>query len=63
MHDVRRHGVQFGIKRVVVGENVFPMELLDERRLRLRQAGGKCSLERPLRIDAPMPGKLVRVLV
>jgi len=39
------------------------MELLDERRLRLRQAGGKFSLEGPQRIDAPMPGKVVRVLV
>ena len=48
---------------VLVGENVFPMELLDERRLRLRQAGGKFSLEGPQRIDAPMPGKVVRVLV
>ncbi|MFN2546555.1 MAG: biotin/lipoyl-containing protein [Myxococcales bacterium] len=48
---------------VLVGENVFPMELLDERRLRLRQAGGKFSLEGPPRIDAPMPGKVVRVMV
>ena len=48
---------------VLVGENVFQMELLDERRLRLRQAGGKFNLEGPQRIDAPMPGKVVRVLV
>ena len=48
---------------VLVGENVFPLELLDERRLRLRQAVGKFSLEGPQRIDAPMPGKVVRVMV
>jgi biotin carboxyl carrier protein len=48
---------------VLVGENVYAMELLDERRLRLRQAGGKFSLEGPQRIDAPMPGKVVRVMV
>ncbi len=48
---------------VRAGESQFPMELLDERRLRLRQAGGKFSLEGPQRIDAPMPGKVVRVLV
>jgi len=48
---------------VLVGENVFPLELLDERRLRLRQAVGKFSLEGPQRIDAPMPGKIVRVMV
>ena len=52
-----------GALSVLVGENVFPMELLDERRLRLRQAGGKFSLEGPQRIDAPRPGKVVRVLV
>ena len=54
---------QEGQLHVLVGENVFALELLDERRLRLRQAGGKFSLEGPQRIDAPMPGKVVRVLV
>ena len=48
---------------VLAGENLFPLELLDERRLRLRDATGKFSLEGPQRIDAPMPGKVVRVLV
>ena len=48
---------------VLVGETAYPMELLDERRLRLRRATGKFSLEGPQRIDAPMPGKVVRVLV
>lgn len=48
---------------VRVGETVYPLELLDERRLRLRHATGKFSAEGPQRVDAPMPGKIVRVLV
>ena len=48
---------------VLVDETVFSMEWLDERRLRLQKAGGKFSMEGPQRIDAPMPGKVVRVLV
>ena len=48
---------------VLVGETVFPLELLDERRLRLQRAGSKFGTEGPQRIDAPMPGKVVRVQV
>jgi biotin carboxyl carrier protein len=48
---------------VLVGDTVHPLELLDERRLRLRRAVGKFSMEGPQRVDAPMPGKVVRVLV
>ncbi len=48
---------------VQVKESVYPLEILDERRLRMRRASGKFSLEGPQRIDAPMPGKVVRVLV
>jgi biotin carboxyl carrier protein len=48
---------------VLVGDTVHRLELLDERRLRLRKASSKFSLEGPQRIDAPMPGKVVRVLV
>ena len=48
---------------VLVGESVYPMELLDERRLRMRRASGKFSAEGPQRVDAPMPGKVVRVMV
>jgi biotin carboxyl carrier protein len=29
----------------------------------MHKAGGKFSLEGPQRVDAPMPGKIVRVLV
>jgi biotin carboxyl carrier protein len=48
---------------VLVGETVYSLEILDERRLRLRRASGTFTLEGPQRIDAPMPGKVVRVLV
>jgi len=48
---------------VLVGDTVHALELLDERRLRLSRAGGKFSAEGPQRVDAPMPGKIVRVLV
>jgi biotin carboxyl carrier protein len=52
-----------GSLAVLVGDEAHAVELLDERRLLLRQAGGKFSLEGPQRVDAPMPGKVVRVLV
>ena len=48
---------------VLVGDEVHELEILDERRLRLRRASGKFTLEGPQRVDAPMPGKVVRVLV
>jgi biotin carboxyl carrier protein len=48
---------------VLVNETVHRLEILDERKLRLRRASGKFSLEGPQRIDAPMPGKVTRVLV
>ena len=48
---------------VLVDDQVHELEILDERRLRLRRASGKFTLEGPQRIDSPMPGKVVRVLV
>jgi biotin carboxyl carrier protein len=52
-----------GKVNVLVGESVYPLEILDERKLRLRRAGGKFTMEGPQRVDAPMPGKVTRVLV
>jgi len=49
--------------RVLLGDEVHAFELLDDRKHRMHQAGGKFSLEGPQRIDSPMPGKVVRVLV
>jgi biotin carboxyl carrier protein len=48
---------------VLVGDEPHELEILDERRLRLRRASGKFSLEGPQRVESPMPGKVVRVLV
>jgi biotin carboxyl carrier protein len=49
--------------RVSVRDHVFPVEIADERRMRLRAAGLKPGAEGRQTIDAPMPGKIVRVLV
>ncbi|HET6440206.1 MAG TPA: biotin/lipoyl-containing protein [Anaeromyxobacter sp.] len=43
--------------------SVFPVEILDERRLRLRRAAGRFTVEGKQTVTAPMPGKVVRVLV
>jgi len=48
---------------VLVNDHLHSLEILDERKLRMRRASGKFSLEGPQRVDAPMPGKVVRVLV
>jgi acetyl/propionyl-CoA carboxylase alpha subunit len=48
---------------VLLRGSVFEVELLDERRLRMRAAGGRLSDEGPQVLVAPMPGKIVRVLV
>jgi biotin carboxyl carrier protein len=48
---------------VRVNQTQVQLEMLDERKLRLRRATGKFTLDGPQRIDAPMPGKVVRVLV
>ncbi len=41
----------------------FPIEILDERRLRLRRAAGRFTVEGKQTVTAPMPGKVVKVLV
>ncbi|HUB06358.1 MAG TPA: biotin/lipoyl-containing protein [Myxococcales bacterium] len=48
---------------VLLRHSVFSVEVLDERRLRMRAASGKLTAEGPQVIVAPMPGKVVRVLV
>jgi biotin carboxyl carrier protein len=52
-----------GQLRVRVGDSVYPMELLDERRLRLRRAAGKFVAEGKQNLTSAMPGKVVKVLV
>ncbi len=48
---------------VLLRHSVFAVEVLDERRLRMRAASGKLAAEGPQVVTAPMPGKIVRVLV
>jgi biotin carboxyl carrier protein len=44
-------------------DSAFRMEILDERRLRLRRAAVGFSAEGKQTVTAPMPGKVVKVLV
>ncbi len=44
-------------------DQLFPIEILDERRLRMRRAAGKFTVEGKQTLTAPMPGKVVKVLV
>ena len=48
---------------VRLADSVFPMEILDERRLRLRRATGRFTVEGKQTVTSPMPGKLVKILV
>jgi biotin carboxyl carrier protein len=48
---------------VRVADSVYPLEILDEKKLRLRRAAGKFTVEGKQTITAPMPGKVVKVLV
>ncbi len=43
--------------------SIFPLELLDERRLRLRRAAGRFGVAGRQEVVAPMPGRGVKVLV
>ncbi len=43
--------------------SAYPLEILDERRLRMRRAAGKFTVEGKQTLTAPMPGKVVKVLV
>jgi biotin carboxyl carrier protein len=47
----------------LVDDNLFRIDLVDERRQRLRAARGKFSVAGPQTIRAPMPGKIVKILV
>ncbi|HEX9050962.1 MAG TPA: biotin/lipoyl-containing protein [Anaeromyxobacter sp.] len=42
---------------------IVPLELLDERKLRMRRAAGKFTVAGPQAIVAPMPGRIAKVLV
>ncbi len=42
---------------------IVPLELLDEKRLRMRRAAGKFTVEGAQVVAAPMPGRVSKVLV
>ncbi len=42
--------------------SIIPIELLDEKKLRMRRAAGRFSVEGRQAIASPMPGKVVKVL-
>jgi biotin carboxyl carrier protein len=41
---------------------VLPLEILDEKKLRMRRAAGRFTVEGKQTLTSPMPGKVVRVL-
>ncbi len=43
--------------------STLPLELLDEKKLRLRRAAGRFSVEGRQVVASPMPGRIVKVLV
>jgi biotin carboxyl carrier protein len=47
---------------VLVKDSLFTMEVLDEKRLRMRRASGRFSVEGKVTLVAPMPGKVVKIL-
>jgi biotin carboxyl carrier protein len=48
--------------KVAIRGNQYPIEILDERRLRMRRAAGRFTAEGRQTITSPMPGKVVKVL-
>jgi len=48
--------------RVHLRDSVFPMEILDERRLRMRRSPGKLTADGRLALSARLPGQVVGVL-
>jgi biotin carboxyl carrier protein len=65
--DGRSHDVgieqEGGALHVQVQDDVYRLELLDERKHRLLAARGKFQVSGPQTIRAPMPGKIVKILV
>jgi biotin carboxyl carrier protein len=43
--------------------STFPLEILDEKKLRLRRAAGRFTVEGRQVVTSPMPGKVVKILI
>ncbi|HEX9288785.1 MAG TPA: biotin/lipoyl-containing protein [Anaeromyxobacteraceae bacterium] len=48
--------------KVHIRGDVYPLEILDERRLRMRRAAAKFTVQGRQTLVSPMPGKVVKVL-
>ncbi len=48
--------------RVHLRDSVYPIEILDERRARMRRSPGKLTADGPVALSARLPGKVVGVL-
>jgi biotin carboxyl carrier protein len=48
--------------KVRIRGSTYAIEMLDERRLRMRRAAGRFTVEGRQTLTAPMPGKVVKVL-
>ncbi|WP_242356465.1 acetyl-CoA carboxylase biotin carboxyl carrier protein subunit [Anaeromyxobacter sp. SG64] len=49
--------------RVRVRDSVYPIEILDEKKLRMRRAAGGFTVEGRQTLAAPMPGRIAKVQV
>ena len=61
-HEIKREFSLNGETHVIIGSERFAAEVRDPRSLRSRKAAGAAG-EGPQKITAPMPGKVVRILV
>jgi biotin carboxyl carrier protein len=65
--DARSHSVMLDWRDTRVNVRlrhlVIPLEVLDERKLRMRRAAGKFTVDGRQEVAAPMAGKVARVLV
>ncbi len=48
---------------VRLSHSIVPIEILDERKLRMRRAAGRFTITGKQNVVSPMPGKVVKVLV
>lgn len=48
---------------VLVRDELFALELMDDRKLRMMAASSTAGIEGPVVVRSPMPGKLVKLLV
>jgi biotin carboxyl carrier protein len=62
-HEVLVRSGQTGAATVIVDGATVPIRVLDPRNRRMSGAAGDAGDDGPVRVTAPMPGKVVRVLV